>query len=143
MARLVYYITRKTLEVQGGGVCFNMSATSGKGGCMNRVDCISRAWAGPIPPGAYSLYSRDISDPGSFGDRVRNMLGDWGDWRVPLLPAPGTPTFGRSGFFLHGGSTPGSAGCIDIGGGVSGDAATDRLLAVLKEANVSQLLVRK
>lgn len=40
----------------------------------------------------------------------------------------GTNTLGRSGFFLHGGTIPGSAGCIDIGGGLLGSAETDRLL---------------
>jgi hypothetical protein len=28
---------------------------------------------------------------------------------------PETQTHGRSGFFVHGGDTPGSAGCIDVG----------------------------
>jgi len=35
---------------------------------------------------------------------------------VPLQPDQGTDTFGRAGFFLHGGKVPGSAGCIDVGG---------------------------
>jgi hypothetical protein len=48
------------------------------------------------------------------------MLGDWGDYRVPLHPASGTDTLDstgqpRGGFFLHGGKYPGSAGCIDVG----------------------------
>lgn len=48
--------------------------------------------------------------------------GDWGSGRVHLRPISGTlkkgpcgNTKNRSGFFLHGGILPGSAGCIDIG----------------------------
>ena len=44
----------------------------------------------------------------------RNLLGDWGVYRVPLHPFPGTNTYGRENFFLHGGQKPGSAGCIDV-----------------------------
>jgi len=40
-----------------------------------------------------------------------------GDWRVALHlhSSNATDTFGRSGFFLHGGRYIGSAGCIDVG----------------------------
>jgi len=47
---------------------------------------------------------------------------------MPLNPNNGTQTHGRSGFFLHGGQFPGSAGCIDIGGGLHGDENTNRVL---------------
>jgi RHS repeat-associated protein len=67
---------------------------------------------GPIPLGTYTADPSQISEGGFF----RNLLGDWGRFRVPLKPDPGTQTFGRDGFFLHGGKKPGSAGCIDVGG---------------------------
>jgi hypothetical protein len=38
----------------------------------------------------------------------------WGDSRVWLTPGAQTNTFGRSGFSIHGGWYPGSAGCIDL-----------------------------
>lgn len=38
----------------------------------------------------------------------------WGDYRWALKPKSGTNTFGRSSFYLHGGSLPGSIGCIDL-----------------------------
>lgn len=38
----------------------------------------------------------------------------WGKNRIWLTPKKGTITFGRSGFSIHGGDTPGSAGCIDL-----------------------------
>jgi hypothetical protein len=38
----------------------------------------------------------------------------WGAVRAPLTAEDGTNTFGRGGFFLHGGKYPGSQGCIDV-----------------------------
>jgi hypothetical protein len=38
----------------------------------------------------------------------------WGSDRWRLNPKKGTNTFGRHSFYLHGGSTPGSIGCIDL-----------------------------
>jgi hypothetical protein len=59
--------------------------------------------------------------------------GDWGDWRVPLIPDPGTDTKGRGGFYLHGGRRPGSGGCIDIGGGIFGNRITNQVLQDILE----------
>jgi hypothetical protein len=120
-----------------------MRATSGRGGCMNdrRASCVRRAWEGPIPPGGYELRVSEISNPGGVGDWLRQTGGDWGDWRVVLHPMRGTRTHGRSNFFLHGGSRPGSAGCIDIGGGDSGNRATHRLLRELLAARGGRVTV--
>lgn len=38
----------------------------------------------------------------------------WGRNRVWLHPLGGTETHGRTGFSIHGGDSPGSAGCIDL-----------------------------
>jgi RHS repeat-associated core domain len=42
----------------------------------------------------------------------------WGEYRTNLHPDPGTDVKGRdpNGFFIHGGDTPGSKGCIDLTG---------------------------
>ncbi len=69
------------------------------------------SWQGPIPLGTYTANPAQISE----GGWLRNLLGDWGKFRVPLAPDPSTQTFNRSNFFLHGGDKPGSAGCIDVG----------------------------
>jgi RHS repeat-associated protein len=82
-------------------------ATSGRDGVTDP----SVPWKGPIPPGEYELNPSEIT-PGSW---KRDLTGDWGDWRVPLHPLPGTDTMGRNRFFLHGGDRPGSGGCIDVG----------------------------
>jgi len=66
---------------------------------------------GPIPPGNYTIYPNEISKGGFF----RQFTGNWGDYRAPLHPDLGTETFGRNGFFLHGGYGPSTKGCIKIG----------------------------
>ena len=40
----------------------------------------------------------------------------WGDTRTWITPMAGTEIYGRSGFSIHGGVAPGSAGCIDLVG---------------------------
>lgn len=87
---------------------------------------------GPIPSRDFIIDVNKLTNPGIIGDILRNTRGDWGDWRVPIEPCSWTNTFGRSGFFLHGGREPGSAGCIDIGGGLFGDKDSDRVLKSLK-----------
>ena len=77
---------------------------------------------GPIPEGNYTINPSEIQQR-SVLSRVASLFGvraDWGKYLVPLHPVDGTDTFGRSGFYLHGGILPGSAGCIDVGGGDSG-----------------------
>lgn len=66
---------------------------------------------GPIPEGEYTL------DPSKFskGSWLRNLTGDWGTWRVRIEPKSGTNTYGRKGFYIHGGKKPGTKGCIDLG----------------------------
>ena len=108
---------------------YNMSATSGRPDCIAPKCNETVKDKGPIPRGSYTVHANQISNPGRIGDIIRNLVrGDWGDWRVPLIPDAGTNTFGRSDFFLHGGSLPGSAGCIDFGGGIFGNSQTDQLL---------------
>jgi hypothetical protein len=81
--------------------------TSGRDGITDP----SVPWKGPIPPGEYTLNPSEISK----GSWLRDLTGDWGDYRAPLHPNDGTNTLGRDNFFLHGGDKPGSAGCIDVG----------------------------
>jgi RHS repeat-associated protein len=111
-------------EVEGRSP-YSMPASSGRPNCGCDA---SSPGKGPIPSGSYTLASNEMDNPGWIGDILRNGKADWGDWRVALTPDSGTNTFGRSGFYLHGGSRPGSAGCIDVGGGWFGNSQTDRLL---------------
>jgi uncharacterized protein RhaS with RHS repeats len=127
LTSLTYDPNSETLTIDpevDGRKKYSMPATSGVPNC--KCDATERN-KGPIPSGDYTLYKKKMSNPGPIHDAMRNLRGDWGDWRVPLDPSPKTQTYGRSGFYLHGGNFPGSAGCIDVGGGTFGDSQTDQL----------------
>ena len=80
---------------------------------------------GPIPEGTYVArqselqFYKDIT----WDNRLRSAVGfgtwrggtdSWGESRVWLEPSKETNTYDRSGFSVHGGAEPGSAGCIDL-----------------------------
>lgn len=114
---------------QTGRKPYSVPATSGRDECTNKPACSNQENRGPIPPGDYSADIRQLTNPNLLGDLARNFRGDWGDWRVPLVPGLTTRMPGRTGgFFLHGGRLRGSAGCIDVGGGLFGDDVTNRIL---------------
>ncbi len=127
---LKFYIKLGILEIdpqQHGRESYRIPASSGEKEGLNNPNMINVKDKGPIPVGEYEINSKDLSDPGLIKDIIRNVLGDWGDWRVPIKPKSGTQTFGRDGFLLHGGKKKGSRGCIDIGGGRFGDKTTDQV----------------
>lgn len=68
--------------------------------------------AGPIPEGEYWIKPSQMQENAWY--RAHNPRFAWGDYWLTIHPYPATPTHGRGGFFIHGGSTPGSAGCIDL-----------------------------
>jgi RHS repeat-associated protein len=130
---LTFDMDNGTLWVDtSGGTPYSLKVQSGRPGVINDRAHASIPDTGPVPPGLYEVDMTQLTDPGRVGDFLRNLRGDWGDWRVPLVPLEGTNTYGRSDFFLHGGSMPGSAGCIDFGGGRFGNAQTSRLLNDLR-----------
>ncbi|MBQ7289429.1 MAG: DUF2778 domain-containing protein [Alphaproteobacteria bacterium] len=80
---------------------------------------------GSIPEGTYVArqselqFYKDIT----WDNRLRSAVGfgtwrggtdSWGESRVWLEPSKETNTYDRSGFSVHGGAEPGSAGCIDL-----------------------------
>lgn len=88
-------------------------ATSGRDGVTDS----SIRDKGPIPEGSYAIDPSQIKER-SLWSRAASLIGlraDWGQFLVPLQVNPGTNTFGRDSFYLHGGFIPGSAGCIDVG----------------------------
>jgi RHS repeat-associated protein len=110
---------------QPGSSPYQMPASSGRPNC----NCgPSDRNSGRIPSGDYTIMKNELSYPSYLWDLLRELRGDWGSFRVPLHPGPGTETFGRSGFYLHGGAFPGSAGCIDTGGGIFGNSDTSQLV---------------
>ncbi|MEX2500550.1 MAG: RHS repeat-associated core domain-containing protein [Wenzhouxiangellaceae bacterium] len=134
LTRIEIDISNGTMLVdpeQDGRVAYQMKITSGRDECINEPKCSDQRNTGPVPQGNFTVNVEDITNPGFIRDIARNFRGDWGDWRVPIAPNTGTDTFGRDGFFLHGGRFPGSAGCIDFGGGIFGNDITDQLLSDL------------
>jgi RHS repeat-associated protein len=136
LTSLTYDVSGRVLTVdpeRRGEAPYTIPASSGVGACMNQPKCAAVQNRGPIPLGSYRINTSEISEPGPIWSIVRNLFGDWGSFRVPIHPLPGGAVpGGRSGFFLHGGSKPGSAGCIDVGGGISGTDITRRLLRDLR-----------
>ena len=99
-------------------------ATSGREGYQSS-EFQSVADKGPIPEGSYMLGETQSYSSTSTWDRLKGNVGlgkwpggkdSWGDTRTWLTPMQGTNTFGRGNFSIHGGTTPGSAGCIDLTG---------------------------
>jgi len=75
---------------------------------------------GPLPEGEWFIetceeYSKDSGEPvKKFRARHKDNSGPWGDYNWPITPMPGTDTRNRDGFNIHGGTTWGSAGCVDL-----------------------------
>lgn len=74
---------------------------------------------GPIPAGSYWTQPDELDD-----NWVNCLLSDdfcasWGRYRITIHPYKATDTYERGGFFIHGGSVRGSAGCIDLTDGMT------------------------
>ena len=77
---------------------------------------------GPIPEGAYVARQSELQHITPYGiiTGIANAgtwpgsLYSWGASRVKLESSQQTNTYGRGGFYIHGGWVPGSAGCIDL-----------------------------
>lgn len=141
LVTMKFYVSRGKLEVTTGVSRFEVDATSGRpGATLNNPDTQDRSRQGPIPIGYYIIRPSDLSDPNWAHDLWRNLgphsrgCGDWGDWRVKITPKAGTHTYGRGEFFLHGGRMPGSAGCIDVGGGIFGNRTTNQVREAIRSS---------
>ncbi|MGH6891572.1 MAG: L,D-transpeptidase [Dongiaceae bacterium] len=80
---------------------------------------------GPFPQGDYSVKVSEMQrfEDTSLLDRLKGLANRgtfpggqtaWGNYRFWLTPHPHTKTLGRDNFAIHGGTYPGSAGCIDL-----------------------------
>jgi len=108
---LVYDQEKQTLDIldETGLPRTRIGATSGRLGILDET----LKDKGPIPKGQYNLDPTQTYQLSWF-DKLRDLR-DWGNFRAPLEPLEETNTYGRSGFYIHGGKRPGSAGCIDCG----------------------------
>ena len=112
--------------LQNGQPIKYYSAMSGKPNHQTARD-MSIPDEGPIPEGRYILprNSGEHHEPGewrTFDEFISNInlwktnSDAWGYSRIPIRALPETNTFGRHSMYVHGGITPGSAGCIDLTG---------------------------
>ncbi len=131
--KIRFSIGSKLLSFSTPAYALSIPATSGRDTCLNNgiLACQMARNEGPIPVGMYFIRPEELSNPSFAGDLIRQTQGDWGDWRIRLHPEAKTNTHGRDGFFIHGGSAEGSAGCIDIGGGLGGSNKTDIMLLAI------------
>jgi hypothetical protein len=145
--KIVFNIKTGRLIASDGGLDLLLFATSGRGSCKNNpsLACQKKSFEGPLPVGEYYIYPHELSDPNPLYDIARTVfhLADWGDFRIRLHPRIQTKTFGRNNFFLHGGGIPGSAGCIDVGGGLWGDGLTNSLVDMIAKQKSPILVVVK
>ena len=117
-------------ESTGSGV-YNTKGYSGRanndGSFSYTSDRFDDSNTGPIPPGDYYIKVNEIQTI-SGRDKALGLVGRggwpggtdaWGSQRAWIYAMPGTNTYGRGGFSIHGGAVPGSAGCIDLTGNVN------------------------
>lgn len=80
---------------------------------------------GPLPEGKWLVKQDEYQKMPSRNwiEEIAAELGktawpggesSWGKNRIWIHPSAGTDVFNRSGFSIHGGDSPGSAGCIDL-----------------------------
>ena len=87
---------------------------------------------GPLPEGKYcidAIQHQQRENNNYFKQAINFFAGEeklhkafngtgarwaWGNSRCAIKPLAGTNTYGRHGFYIHGGTIPGSSGCIDL-----------------------------
>lgn len=115
-SRISLVFDGRILSARGTLEAMTYPAVSGRPLALGRFDySVDRQKvpdAGPIPEGEYWIQPSQLQANAWY--RVRNPRTAWGDYWITIHPYPSTSTHGRGGFFVHGGHTPGSAGCIDL-----------------------------
>ena len=115
------------LNLSGDGINISWPAVSGRpdarGGFDYSPERQRQQNVGPIPEGDYWLDPRQLKDLREKWFYERYYESGWGTHRITIHPFDTTRTFGRGGFFIHGGTAPGSAGCIDLTSNMAAVAA--------------------
>jgi hypothetical protein len=98
-----------------GSVSFSYPAVSGTPDARGQFDYSPERQrmenVGPIPEGTYWLDASQVANLWHYFGQAASA---WGSHRLTIHPFDSTHTFGRGGFFIHGGAVPGSIGCIDL-----------------------------
>jgi hypothetical protein len=112
----------RAVNSNNGNIVASWDAISGRPGnqSANTSNVVN---TGPIPEGNWSISTSNILDMADLPIWRQYMsetgilspsggVSSWGSAFTRIEPAEGTETFGRDGFYLHGGNEAGSAGCI-------------------------------
>lgn len=95
---------------------YRYSADSGKpsqsGKFIYTKERQTLGYRGPIPEGKYWINPKEFWENAWY--KFSSSQSAWGDYRITIHPYPKTKTYNRGGFFIHGGDSRGSAGCIDL-----------------------------
>jgi len=93
---------------------------------LQHTEFTNVAAGGPIPEGDYLLKRGTGEDYNNkeemsfWNEYVKRKTPwyknptAWGKSRIPIQPQTNTNTFGRDKMYVHGGTVPGSSGCIDL-----------------------------
>ena len=105
------------LTMRGGRKTCTYPAVSGRALPDGKFDYSQatqkRGFSGPIPEGKYWIRPDELWELVWWKKPFVNENA-WGKYRIAIHPFTTTVTFKRGGFFIHGGTIPGSAGCIDL-----------------------------
>lgn len=122
--------------IEDGQVIRSWPAMSGKQGyqCREYTNVTNR---GPIPEGTWSVKQSQLQNFDDLPlwkriianniDTNMNWSGGWDSWgnhRIWINPLDGTDNLNRTRLSIHGGKKFGSAGCVDLAGGM--DDFTDQ-----------------
>ncbi len=100
----------------------SVPAYSGLAKCQRPED-LDKQNCGRLPEGMYYAKQEDRQKYNETLENFKNLFNrgswpggttSWGDERVWLTPDENNNMMGRGGFSIHGGTVPGSLGCIDI-----------------------------
>ncbi len=133
LVRLAY--DGRTLRLYTAAGMKTYLAASGKLGSNFSLKAQQDRSLGTIPAGEYWIDPAQLWTAGWLVEEARhfpvarNYPESWGHHRITIHMMPRTETYGRGGFFIHGGSHIGSAGCIHV----TGDGM-EAFIADLKEA---------
>ncbi len=111
---LILHFDGRELILRGGKIFHTYKAVSGRpinGKFDYSVEAQKQKNRGPIPEGVYWIRPDEFWENAWYKPAPVDA---WGNYRITIHPFTTTETYKRGGFFIHGGSTPGSAGCIDL-----------------------------
>ena len=112
---LELFFDGSALTMTGGSKVYSYPAASGRptkeGSFIYSKEAQMASFSGPIPEGVYWINPDELWTNRWY---KRGSEASWGKYRLTIHPFTTTDTFGRGGFFIHGGKILGSAGCVDL-----------------------------